>query len=300
MPFNIFELFKPKPSNEPVTSPSVDINALLKNEITVSVTDGKPAENESKLGGLPYLPADFKWPYYNGKDYDDVKKNRPLSFLAQIDLERVHPFDKDGALPEKGMLYFFYEIETMKWGYDPEDKGCARVYYFEKTEGFTALKHPEDLSDEYVLPELGIEFGSGVSLPCYEELDVHTSLYGDLDWDEYERVANALGVNTETNERSKLLGYADLIQGEELTDCEAVSRGIYMGDGKSYQRLTAEQKADIKTHAADWILLFQMSSICDTEPEIMWGDMGNLYFFIKKADLAAGRFDKIRLTLQCG
>lgn len=297
---SIFDIFKsinkPKEESEPLP----DIKELIKNEISITHSDEKPKENESKFGGKPYLPSDFTWPYYNSEDYDGVKKNRPLSFLAQISLDEIRPFDKDGILPEKGMLFFFYEIETMKWGFDPEDEGCARVYYFEKTEGFTALNPPNDLSADYVLPELAIEFGSGISLPCYEELGVHSSLFSDLGWEDYERLATNLGVNTQTCERSKLLGYADLIQGEALTDCEATARGIYMGDGKSYQKLTEAQKSDIKAHAADWVLLFQMASICDTDPEIMWGDLGNLYFYIKKSDLAAGRFDKIRLTLQCG
>lgn len=32
----------------------------------------------------------------------------------------------------------------------------------------------------------------------------------------------------------------------------------------------------------------------------MWGDVGRLYFWIKDADLAAGRWDEVWACLQCG
>lgn len=305
MSFNIFNLFKTQrntePQSEPNGAPVANVSDLIKNEISITVTDKKPKENGSKIGGNPYLPHDFKWPYYNGEGYDGVKKNRPLSFLAQISLDEIRPLDKDGKLPDSGMLYFFYEIESMKWGFDPEDEGCARVYYFEKTEGFTETNAPKELSAEYILPELALEFNNGNSLPSYEELSVHApELFDSMDWDDYEAVQKNHNVSFECCERCKLLGYADLIQGEALTDCEATARGIYMGNGESWSKLSADKKADVEKHASDWVLLFQMSSICDTDPEIMWGDMGNLYFYIRKDDLAAKRFDKARLTLQCG
>ena len=257
------------------------------------------ALNAAERGVLAQKPYGDRVRFvYVGKDYDGVKKNRPLTFLAQIDLSEAHPFDRDGVLPDKGMLYFFYETETMKWGFDPEDKGCARVYYFEKTEGFTALNAPEELSDEFVIPEIRMSFGSGKSIPSYEEMDIHIPSY-DMDYDDYEKLLEKNGIEN-ICERHKLLGYADLIQGEALSDCEAVSRGVYMGSPEAYNKLSKAEKEDIKLHAADWVLLFQMASICDREPEVIWGDMGNLYFYIRKDDIKAGRFDRVQLTLQCG
>ena len=294
---SIFDKFKRNAKSE--TTPLPDISELIKNEITVTLTAEKPKENESKFGGKPYLPANFSWPYYNGEDYDGIKKSRPLSFLAQIDLSETHPFDNDGKLPDRGMLYFFYETETMKWGFSPDDNGCARVYYFEKTEGFTALNPPSELSTEFLVPEIKISFNDGKSIPSYEELDIHMPSTADLEYDEYEALLENNGIE-ELCERHKLLGYADLIQGEPLTECEAVSRGIYMGSPDIYRKLSQTEKDDIKLHAADWVLLFQMASICDEENDVMWGDVGNLYFYIRKDDLATKNFDKIWLVLQCG
>jgi len=37
----------------------------------------------------------------------------------------------------------------------------------------------------------------------------------------------------------------------------------------------------------------------DDDAGMMWGDCGRLYFWIRKADLAEGRFDKCWMILQC-
>ena len=76
---------------------------IKKNEITISTELNNNSEiiNKSKIGGKPYLPKDFIWPYY---------QRLPLSFLAQINLEEVSSLDKDKLLPDKGILYFFFSI----------------------------------------------------------------------------------------------------------------------------------------------------------------------------------------------
>jgi len=47
-------------------------------------------------------------------------------------------------------------------------------------------------------------------------------------------------------------------------------------------------------------LLFQMASIQEDDYELMFGDLGNLYFYIRKQDLKERNFDKVWLVLQCG
>lgn len=255
------------------------------------------APNCSKFGGKPYLPADFSWPTFRGESYDAEFAERPLSFLCQINLEEVSALDKENILPQKGMLYFFYEMATMLWGFDPDDEGCARVYYYEDTEGFIPIDIPSDIDDKYVVKEYKLNFSSGRSYPSYEELDCHID--EKLDWDEYDEILEDMGYEIES-ERHKLLGYANLIQGEMLTQCERIARGLYCGDAKSYRETPEDVKNDIKKHAIDWQLLFQMSYIQEKDFEMLFGDCGNLYFYIKKEDLANKNFDKVWLILQCG
>ena len=52
------------------------LDSLKKNEIDISTEFNNNSEitDKSKIGGRPYLPEDFIWPYYQGF---------PLSFLTQ-------------------------------------------------------------------------------------------------------------------------------------------------------------------------------------------------------------------------
>lgn len=102
-----------------------------KNAVFLKLTDKKAEPLQTKIGGKPDLPPDFEWYYYEGEDFNGVTENRPLSFIAQINCAEIKPYDKDDLLPDTGMLYFFYELGTMTWGYSPEDKGSARVFYYD-------------------------------------------------------------------------------------------------------------------------------------------------------------------------
>ncbi len=276
------------------------LETLERNEIGIyqSEPESAIAPNASKIGGKPFLPKDFAWPYFEGDSYDDGWGNRPLSFICQINLDEVRAYDKEKLLPEKGMMYFFYESASQVWGFDPSDKGSARVFYYENTEGFTALDFPEDLKEEFIIKELRFDFYYGESYPSFEELKIHSDI--DCDWEEYDEALEALDIDLEVFLGTKFLGYADLIQGEMLTECEKISRGIYCGDGKEYAKLTKEEKADIKKCAGEWILLAQFNSFDDDDFNLMFGDCGKIYYYIKKDDLKNKNFDNIWLVLQCG
>lgn len=273
------------------------IKKLTKNEIEITTGENIALPNSSKFGGKPYLPKNFEWPRFEAENFENELANRPLSFLCQINLEETAKYDTNGLLPKTGMLYFFYDIESERWGFDPEDNGCAKVYYFDSTDSFEPIELPSDLNEIFIVPELSISFKCGKSIPSYEELEIHDS--SNVNWEEYDNLAQSLGYNLEI-ERHKLLGYANLVQNEALTECERITRGLYCGDSKSYQETSDEENIDIYEKASGWILLFQMSTIEKDGFEIMWGDCGCIYFYIKKDDLKNKRFDKVWLVLQCG
>lgn len=271
------------------------VSGLCKNEIVMDVDHDAQhiAPHASKIGGKPFLPADFVWPVFAGED--DV--TRHLSFLCQINLADVKQYDLDDLLPGKGMLSFFYECEAFRWGFDPEDQGCARVFYFENTDGFAPTQWPEDIEQAYVVPEMAVRFAAVPSYPRYEELELHSTL--DCEWEDYDAVLEKKGVNLDA-ENHKLLGYADIIQDEMLTECERVTRGLYCGNPESYRSISADTKASIETCAKDWTLLLQLTTLETEDWQWMWGDCGMLYFYIRKQDLAAKRFENAWFSLQCG
>lgn len=295
---SIFDIFKEKKKE---TGASVDelvmvARKLAKNEILIKVTDGVPSAEQSKLGGLPYLPADFEWPTYTSRDDGET---RPLSFFCQINLTQVRDYDRDDVLPHSGMLYFFYECESSLWGFDPEDKGAARVFYYDSIEGFAPIELPEAIAEEHRIPNLAIEFSARSSYPKFEELGLHSSV--SCSWENYDKALERLGVEIDCDpEDHKLLGYADIIQDEMLTECERVSRGLSCGGPESYEATPKEIKEIINQRASDWTLLMQIGTVEIEDFEWMFGDCGMLYFYIRKGDLAAKNFENTEFSVQCG
>ena len=41
---------------------------------------------------------------------------------------------------------------TQCWGYDPKDKGCARVYWFEDSSALSAASFPADMEEDFKFP----------------------------------------------------------------------------------------------------------------------------------------------------
>ena len=168
---SVFDIFKKQTKNSELVAA---IKALVKTEILMMPKKKESVKHpgSSKIGGKPYLPADFEWPTYTDSS-DNV--TRPLSFFCQINLAEVKSFDKDGALPDRGTLYFFYECESMKWGFDPTDDGAARVFFFDTTGLLRCvpLDIPSDIAEEYVIPEIALEFEARNSYPKFEEFEVY-------------------------------------------------------------------------------------------------------------------------------
>ena len=106
------------------------------------------------------------------------------------------------------------------------------------------------------------------------------------------------GGDLEVGDRSCLLGWPDTMQGNITVECELVSRGIYMGGTEPIPQ-DALDKAR-RTSTQDWQLLFQLDTVQDGEFELMFGDCGRIYFYIRREDLLARRFDRVWLVLQCG
>ncbi len=272
---------------------------IAKREIRIdySTSDEEIECGESKIGGKPDLPTGFDWPYYSGNnDGNGENKNRPLSFLAQINLKDVVEYDKEGLLPKDGLLSFFYELETMTWGFDPADLGSAKVFYFSGNEELNTTEFPDDMEDEYKLPELHVDFSDNISFPSYEEL----LLDEKPEWDEYDEYVSDAGYDEDDmGERTKMLGYPDLIQNPMQEQCEAVNRGYRVGSSEDYSIIPEDVKASIKENADEWILLFQMGTIEEDDFELMFGDCGHIYFWIRKSDLLEKNFSNVWLVLQC-
>ena len=268
------------------------LDSLKKNEIDISTEFNNNSEitGKSKIGGRPYLPKNFIWPYYQGF---------PLSFLAQINLEEVNSFDKDKLLPNAGMLYFFYEPETEERGYNLQCKGCAKVFYYEDFSSFSLIDFPEDMGDDYKIPEFKVNLKSNKSFPSYEDFylllkEEKFFKNHNISFKDFVPIYSKLFIPN--HNYTKLLGYPEVIQNSMEVQCAAVTMGFNLGNGVNPSK---EYEEEIKKASKDWILLFQMDTIKTDDYELMFGDSGHIYFWIRRKDLANRNFENIWLILQC-
>ena len=252
----------------------------------------------TRFGGKPDVPPDFVWPTYEGESYDHVVKDRPLTFLAQFNCAELAQFDKEHLLPDHGLLSFFYETDTQCWGYYPEDKGCARVYWFEDLSALSAADFPADMEEDFKFPMVKIKLDAKTSYPSWQ--DFSEMFPDEKDDDAFNDALDELtGEDPENpDDRSQLLGWPDIIQNNMTLECELVSRGHYLGG--SWESVPQEERDALRVPSVqDWRLLFQLDTVEQGDFELMFGDCGHIYFYITKEDLAARRFDRTWLILQC-
>lgn len=238
----------------------------------------------SKFGGLPDLPAHISFPkYYN--DY--------LSFLAQLNLQEVSPYDKENLLPKTGILYFFYDVVDQPWGFDKDDKECFKVFYFDgDAKELTRTSYPEKTEEYFPLPAYKATFNEIVSFPEEvtgialndEELDKYYLFRGST-MQQTGKVESEGKVST--HPMHYMFGVPFNIQNNVFEDI------IYYDNE---EKIDWDSK-EIKQKRNEMVLLFQMDS--DDDIDVMWGDAGMLYFCIDKNDLQNERFDKTKFTLQC-
>lgn len=274
------------------------LKELARNEIRIAYHDEGEILSTctSKIGGRPAVPDGFIWPRYLGESFENIIKERPLSFMAQFNLEELKAYDTENLLPEKGMLSFFYEQITMPWGYDPEHHGSAKVYYFPTIDDLKLMDAPEDIDEEAIMPELAVTFEKHVSIPVFEDFPEDMTDM-EIEWEDYDDCSEELGCRRDQlGEINKLLGYPDTIQNAMLEECEEMIEKVYPSEA---MRIYVDENG-IVDKSKDWILLFQMGTIETKDMEYMFGDCGHIYFWIRKHDLMNKNFDKIWLILQCG
>ncbi|MBY0417268.1 MAG: DUF1963 domain-containing protein, partial [Pararheinheimera sp.] len=99
----------------------------------------------SFLGGKPVVRSPIDWPR---------KNNKPLGFIAQLDLGEINLSRNIEWLPDSGRLLFFYDLEEWPWGFDPNDKGGWAVIYENGSGELYSQKLPGDLSEDHIAPSI--------------------------------------------------------------------------------------------------------------------------------------------------
>ena len=268
------------------------------NEIQSSIrlkTTGKSCKEigKTKLGGCPDLTKKISWA-------TSKHDNNYISFLGQINLEEVQSFDEQELLPQKGMLYFFFNL-------DSGDDG--KVIFSEEVAELERAIPPEEFKEQKksffqrlltgnskkrILKESEVEIFKEYNIPSWDSLRIEriqkntktdikpiNAFEEGLFEDSYEEG------EIETTSNHHLLGNYKGIQNEyhELNFID-----FKIGD---LEKMTL---AEIEK-ALKWKLLFQFDS--DDNLEISWGDWGRIYFFIQEEDLKKKNFDNVKISADC-
>lgn len=298
---------------KPVTAPNTemaaadhDIEKILKKiderfppkpmvKLVPSRSERKLSVFDSKLGGTPYMPADFEYP--TGRS--GIFEGRPLRLLAQLNFEKLPHIEN---FPEKGILQFFCS--------DDEEDCSYGINFDNRTEqnGFRVIYHENIITDEsrlmpkeklptftdggYGFPfkgEFMLKANSAETCPVsagdhhFEKmlLEVLNKISGK----EYKEIYELGGKEEELCEKIY-----------EIRTCEHTCIG-------GYPFFTQDDPRGYTKELADYdVLLFQCDSSCEdnSEDEIMWGNMGVANFFITEKDLKKREFSRVAYNWDCG
>lgn len=248
----------------------------------VELNGDDPPLGASRFLGEPDMPESLEWP----ADAEGV----PLNFLAQINLSELAGVLDDSPLPTDGHLLFFTRYDDPPWGFDPKDGPGFRVLYVLAGAELKRRSLPEgaefeDVDDKEEFRRL-VRFERMLTYPDPYDIEPMRTM------DSYARVD--LTTACKSGPKHHMLGHALVIQGPMEIEAQCVTNGIYIGN-----ELSAADQAraeELAPGAEDWIPLLQL----DTDECFMWGDMGAIYFWIRKQDLAARDFSKTWMILQCG
>ncbi|MBQ2446525.1 MAG: DUF1963 domain-containing protein [Oscillospiraceae bacterium] len=230
----------------------------------------------SKFGGQPDLPTGTAW-------FRNPDTGLLLSFVCQIDLAQAAPFDTEGLLPHKGLLYFFCDCtrDHRSRVFEPGDRNGWKLYYFEGDPGqLCPAPFPEGTQTlPKVFPCAPISFASRPELPLMSA-ELARKLRLPKEEGFRDRCWRWTDEATKRNP-NKLLGHADPIQDAMEGECE-----------KALQ--ASQGAAGTKNHS--WRLLLQIDSM--GKLRMNWADDGRLYLWITEEDLAQRHFHKAQLILQ--
>ena len=246
----------------------------------------QPNVTDSKIGGMPYWPAN--------KEFPTDSNGNPMLMLMQINCGQA---GLQAPLPEQGMLQWFISL-------NPERMYGCRGNYSMDEEGFKVIYHEtidvsatpagiptHDTVDEALTPVrsevaidvVPVETVMGVSDGRFNDLffgiikDLTGEDHSDKMWYEYLNNDDCL--------------YFEQNQGMKRPCHQMLGYPVYSQE---------EARRDIQLHDT---LLFQLDSqfsTIDRRELVMWGDMGSGFIFINRDDLAKRDFSHTYYCWDCG
>lgn len=255
---------------------TAEIEALIRPSLmlrTSACSEDDIAIGQTKIGGLPDLPKDVNYPTFGDK---------PLVFLAQINLSEIPSSIRPVVLPEVGMIYFFsfhgYVGEDFWSDEQEEAPDFSKVIHYTGSQDTLVRASQSDAIK--VCKAACVEFVLMPSLPrggsswMRETRDPQVVALGWTE-EEYERLDqlyfdfNWIASQVIDGPNHKLFGFADSIQKAVTT---------------AGRRLLCQIDSDYR----------------NLDTDMMWGDGGTIYFVISHDDFARLDFSRVTAHLQSG
>ena len=261
-----------------------DIRSIMKNltapAIHLKHTSGPSL---SHLGGLPRLPDGVAWPVRNGMR---------MGFLARLSLAELHRAHPISWVPAQGALLFFYDWDEQPWGFDPKDRGGWMVLHVPDLPEPLPSGERSYAEEGDALPHCNVHFAPVEVFPSYSRGPVHRLELTDEEFYEYCSIVDEV---FHGSPKHQISGFPSPVQADDMElECQLVANGLYCGDGSGYDDPRVK---DLRSGAANWRLLLQLDS--DDELNVMWGDMGMIYFWVEEDKASRGDFSNTWLVLQC-
>lgn len=239
----------------------------------------------SKHGGRPDLPAGVRWPRWRG---------RPLGFLLQVNLADLAATAAPALLPPEGVLCFFHDAGQATWGAAPADRGSWRVLFAAGAAGGLRRRDfPPDLAPAGRYPACEARFSDVLTFPAWQSIALGELGMTRAEGQAYlcflqERSPENLGIPAH-----QILGHPRPLLDDMQVQCQLVSGGVDLTGSVDF---ADPRVRDLLAGSPQWRLLLQLDSDCGAGT--CWHDCGCLYFWIRRADLAAGRFDRTWMVCQ--
>lgn len=266
-----------------------DLVRLALPALAVELRQGPPAGN-SRLGGLPDLPPGTDWPR---------RGQKPLIFIAQLDLSEVRGYLRDHVLPTTGLLSFFYEADLWTSGDSPDDRGAWRVFLVNEPvlrQSPPAMPPPSGSSDDqgttWQFEEAGVAFVPRICLPEAEHLLTERLGVGGDDYQAYYALMDELRQAHGLSGVTQLLGYPAEIQHDPFVTCQLASHGLAPQTSDDWKSDEVTRLLGVRD---SWRLLLQVDSISEIGME--WADSGLLYYCVRDEDLRAREWDSTWLIM---
>ena len=250
-----------------------EIESLLIPAIKISKKEIK-SENKigvSKFGGKPDLPVNINWPILNEK---------PLCFLAQINLEEIMEFDIEKKLPETGILYFFVE--------HPGEFSLNHKIIYSNEKELLRNEYPKELDKNCQFSESKMNFEHIYTFPSNETLEIES--LSEVDKDSYFEIDEDV-FNYNNNQ---ILGHTCPVQGDVNLEWAFTKLGIEFTED-NYEN----NKIEINNIRSKFINLLQFSTENSIPEfwEVFYIDSSG-YFGITEKDLKELNFNETVLTFQ--